>query len=218
MFGVSGIDLPAGPSELVVVVDETADPDVAAADLIAQAEHDPDARAGLVAIGPGLVEPVEAALERRLADLPTADVAREALERSGFACEVATWRAACEAVARLAPEHLQLSIADADARRAEVDHFGGVFVGERSAEVLGDYGAGPNHVLPTAGAARFSGGLSVLAFLRVRTWLRMDDPGAIAGDCARLARLEGLEGHARAADLRARGGPQAPAARTSSAP
>jgi len=218
VFGVSGIDLPAGPSELVLVLDATADPDVAAADLIAQAEHDPDARAGLVAIGAGLVEPVEAALARRLADLPTADVAREALERNGFACEVASWSDACEAVARLAPEHLQLSVEDAEARRADVDHYGGVFVGERSAEVLGDYGAGPNHVLPTAGAARFSGGLSVLAFLRVRTWLRMDDPAKIAEECARLARLEGLEGHARAAELRAARGRQAPTERRSSAP
>ncbi|MEL6714274.1 MAG: histidinol dehydrogenase [Planctomycetota bacterium] len=202
VFGDVGIDVPAGPSELVVVCDASADPETVASDLIAQAEHDPDARAGVVAIGPGIVAAVEAALQAQLQALPTADVARNALIRAGFSVEVTTWDEARAAVDRLAPEHLELQIEDAAAREPEIRHYGGVFVGAAAAEVFGDYGVGPNHVLPTGAAARFSGGLSVLDFLRVRTWLRVDDPEAVADDCAALARLEGLEGHARSAERR----------------
>jgi histidinol dehydrogenase len=106
---------------------------------------------------------------------------------------------ACDA---LAPEHLQLSVRDADAFAARCRNAGALFVGEGSAEVFGDYGIGGNHVLPTGRGARFTGGLSVLTFLRVRTWLRMDDSAGIIADVVALARLEGLEGHARAAETR----------------
>jgi histidinol dehydrogenase len=109
---------------------------------------------------------------------------------------------ALEAVNLLAPEHLELMLADAEQFAAGVDHAGAVFLGSRSAEAFGDYGAGPNHVLPTAGGSRIAAGLSVFTFLRARTWLRIDDPAALAAQTARLARLEGLEGHARAAELR----------------
>jgi phosphoribosyl-ATP pyrophosphohydrolase/phosphoribosyl-AMP cyclohydrolase/histidinol dehydrogenase len=109
--------------------------------------------------------------------------------------------AACD---RLAPEHLQVLTADAEAVATRLRHWGGLFIGAASAEVLGDYGAGPNHTLPTGGVARFKGGLSVLDFLRVRTWLRVDGGGdpELARDAAALARLEGLEAHARAAERR----------------
>lgn len=204
VFGDVGIDLPAGPSELVVVADDSATPSLVAADLIAQAEHDPDARAVLVALDGSIVRRVDRELAAQLQDLPTAAVARRAL-RSGFAVVAAGEAEAARAVDDLAPEHLQLSIRDPRAFAARLAHYGAAFFGERSAEVFGDYGAGPNHVLPTGGAARFSGGLSALNFLRVRTWLELDETVELADDCATLAGLERLAGHERAARLRARG-------------
>ena len=118
--------------------------------------------------------------------------------------DIAQAIAACDA---LAPEHLQLSVRDPEAIRDSLSHYGAVFVGEGSAEVFGDYGVGPNHVLPTGGTARFSGGLSVFTFLRVRTWLHIDPSDDIIADAAGLARLEGLEGHARAAERRGKRAP-----------
>ena len=201
LFGEVGVDVPAGPSELAVVADESADPELVAADLIAQAEHDPDARPILVASTEELIDSVERALEVQLSELSTAEVAREALS-NGFAVFAPDRSDQKAAVDAIAPEHLQLCVANAAEFETKVAHCGAAFIGERSAEVLGDYGAGPNHVLPTGGAARFSGGLSVHDFLRVRTWLELDDPSSIAADAEALARLEGLEGHARAAAAR----------------
>lgn len=205
--GHVAIDLPAGPSELVVLADDTADPSLVAADLLAQAEHDPEARPILVALDPSLPPRVDAELRRQLADLPTAGIARRALA-CGFSVTAADLGEACRVCDGLAPEHLELHLRDPGAARARLRHWGGLFVGAGSAEVLGDYGAGPNHTLPTGGAARRCGGLSVLHFLRVRTWLRLDDAAAaaeLAADAERLARREGLEAHARAARRR-RGG------------
>lgn len=202
VFGRVGIDMLAGPSELVVLADSTADPAVVAADLIAQAEHDPEAFPVLVTTDPGQVRAVRIELESRLVNLPTAGVARPALEGGG-ALVVADLDEAIAASNAIAPEHLQLSVADASALRERLRHYGGLFEGEGSAEVFGDYGAGPNHVLPTGGTARFTGGLSVLTFLRVRTWLQLDSSSDLVNDTAWLARQEGLEGHARAAELRA---------------
>ncbi len=198
------IDMLAGPSELVVLADQTANPDVVAADLIAQAEHDPDALPILVTTaGEEFARAVDEALAHRLAGLPTAATARPALS-NGFAVLAPSLSAAIEACDRLAPEHLEVKTADADAVGARLKNYGALFLGEASAEVFGDYGAGPNHVLPTGGTARSQGGLSVLTFLRVRTWLRLDDPRPLLPDAARLARIEGLEGHARAAEARRR--------------
>jgi phosphoribosyl-ATP pyrophosphohydrolase/phosphoribosyl-AMP cyclohydrolase/histidinol dehydrogenase len=205
--GRAGVDLPAGPSELVVLADDGADPSLVAADLLAQAEHDPEARPILVGLDPSLPSKVDAELRRQLADLPTADTARRALG-CGFAVVAADLAEACRVCDLVAPEHLELQLRDPEAARARLRHWGGLFVGAGSAEVLGDYGAGPNHTLPTGGTARWSGGLSVLHFLRVRTWLRIEDPAAadgLARDAERLARMEGLEAHARAARRR-RGG------------
>jgi len=201
--GRVGIDLLAGPSELVVLADESADPRLVAADLLAQAEHDPDALPVLVTTAPALAEAVERALEIALATLPTAPTARAALARGGcfFARDLAE---ACAWVDALAPEHLELALREPEAARARLRHHGALFVAP-ACEVLGDYGAGPNHVLPTGGSARATGGLSVLTFLRTRTTLQLDDPGAareLLADAAHLARLEGLEGHARAAEAR----------------
>lgn len=202
--GRVSIDMLAGPSELVVFADATASPAVIAADLLAQAEHDPDALPILVTSDRSLPERVEAELARQLATLPTAAVAQRALERGGvvLVSSMEEGIAACDA---LAPEHLELVVGDAAAIAPRLGHFGGLFIGAASAEVLGDYGAGPNHVLPTGGSARSKGGLSVYTFLKVRTWLRIDDAAAarpLVEDAAWFARVEGLEAHARSAERR----------------
>lgn len=202
--GQVAIDMLAGPSELVVLADETADPATVAADLLAQAEHDPDAMPVLVTTSPALADAVEAQLARQLETLPTAPTARAAL-KNGFAAvarDLAEAAAACNAVA---PEHLEVMVAGEDEVRPLLTHYGALFLGAASGEVLGDYGAGPNHVLPTGGTARFSAGLSVLHFLRVRTWLELEDGRGARGivdDAVELARIEGLEAHARAAERR----------------
>lgn len=204
--GTVAIDTLAGPSELVVLADATADPALIAADLLAQAEHDPEALPVLVATREEVVARVEDELERQLRDLPTAAIARAAL-RNGGAVSVPNLEegiAACDAIA---PEHLELHVAGAEHVAPRLRHYGALFVGADAAEVLGDYGAGPNHTLPTGRAPRSSGGLSVLTFLRVRTWLAIDDlTGAreLVEDAAWLGRVEGLEAHARSAERRLR--------------
>jgi phosphoribosyl-ATP pyrophosphohydrolase/phosphoribosyl-AMP cyclohydrolase/histidinol dehydrogenase len=202
--GRVGIDMLAGPSELVVLADETADPAVVAADLLAQAEHDPDALPVLITTSENLATAVEMELDRQLVDLPTREVAEAALG-NGFITVAPDMETAVLLCDRLAPEHLQVMTEGGDEVAGRCRHWGGLFVGAGSAEVLGDYGAGPNHTLPTGGVARHNGGLSVMDFLRVRTWLEIDDAGAARQtieDSVALARLEGLEAHARAAERR----------------
>ncbi|MCB9779074.1 MAG: histidinol dehydrogenase [Alphaproteobacteria bacterium] len=202
--GRVAIDMLAGPSELVVLATGGADPRLVAADLLAQAEHDPDAVPVLVTPDAALAAAVDAAVVAQLADLPTRDIARAALDNGG-AVVVADLDAAVAACNALAPEHLALHGAAAEAVSERLHHYGGLFVGEGAAEVLGDYGAGPNHTLPTGGTARSFGALSVLCFLRVQTSLHVHDrhaAAALARDAARLGRLEGLEAHARSADRR----------------
>lgn len=205
LCGTVGIDMLAGPSELLVLADDTADAATVAADLLAQAEHDTDASAMLVTTSAGLIERVEAELGAQLRALPTRDVAQTALS-NGFACLVGSIDEAVAVADRVAPEHLEILTVDAESVAGRVRNAGGVFIGAGSAEVLGDYGAGPNHTLPTGGTARSQAGLSVSHFLRLRTWLRIDDPGGAAGlieDTARIARAEGLIGHERSALRRA---------------
>ena len=202
--GRAAIDMLAGPSELLVFADSSASPAVIAADLLAQAEHDPDAVPMLVTTDPTHLDRVDAELTRQLGDLPSAGVARAALLNGGVVLVggVEEGVAACDA---LAPEHVELILQTADDVAPRLTHFGALFIGASSAEVLGDYGAGPNHVLPTAGSARSRGGLSVYTFLRVRTWLRIDDASAarpLVEDAAWFGRLEGLEAHARSAERR----------------
>jgi phosphoribosyl-ATP pyrophosphohydrolase/phosphoribosyl-AMP cyclohydrolase/histidinol dehydrogenase len=202
--GRVAIDMLAGPSELVVCADGTSDPALVAADLLAQAEHDPDALPVLVTLDARLADRVDEELERQLSDLPTAETARAALA-NGFTVIVSSIDEAVVVCDRLSPEHLEVVTADAEHVANRMRRYGTLFVGEGSGEVLGDYGAGPNHVLPTGGTARFTGGLSVLTFLSLRTWLRIDDPHdaeTVASDAVALARLEGLEAHARAAARR----------------
>lgn len=202
--GTVGIDMLAGPSELVVLADASVDPDLVAADLLAQAEHDPDAVPILVTTESTVADRVAERLHDGLRALPTAEVARAALA-NGLAVVVGSLDEALSVCDRLAPEHLSLHVERADGLAARLRHFGGLFVGAASAQVLGDYGCGPNHVLPTGGTARHRAGLSVMDFLRPQTWVRLDDPAGAAGlydDAVSLARLEGLEAHARSAEVR----------------
>ena len=200
------IDLLAGPSELVVFADASADPSLVAADLLAQAEHDPSALPVLVAVGTSLSEQVDKEIRQQLTDLPSADIARAALANGGVVTveTIDEGIAVCDAIA---PEHLQLHLAGAATVAPLLAHYGALFIGGRSAEVLADYGIGPNHVLPTGGTARWTGGLSVLTFLRVRTWMRITDVSAardVLEDAAWFARAEGLEAHVLAASSRSR--------------
>lgn len=198
------IDMLAGPSELVILADRTAEAATVAADLLAQAEHDPDALPILITLDKALQDGVEAELERQLKTLPTAEIARAAL-KNGFSVHVDSLEEGVRLCDQLAPEHLELLLEDPAQAAERARHYGGLFVGALAAEVLGDYGAGPNHTLPTGGSARVAGGLSVHTFLAIRTWMTIDNPAQAAqlvDDAARLARLEGLEAHARSAEKR----------------
>lgn len=198
LYGEIGLDGLAGPSEIVVIADRNADPALVAADLLAQAEHDPMAQPILIATDAALLDAVQVELSQQLENLPTASVARSALSR-GFAVTVVSIDDAVSISEHLAPEHLALHVTDPEEVSKNLTAYGSLFIGDASAEALADYGVGPNHVLPTGGGARFQSGLSVFTFLRTPTWLRVDDAPATASDAALLARLEGLEAHARAA-------------------
>ena len=204
-FGPIAIDGLAGPSELLVLADETSDAELVAADLIAQAEHDPDAGVWLATTDPGLPDRVRSALEGRLDDLgdPNRAVARTAIVRGGV-IRVEDEDGLVLVADRLSPEHLEVATREPERLAGRLRHAGAIFLGA-AAEVFGDYGAGPNHVLPTGGTARWSAGLSVLDFLRVRTRMSARSNGVAPGlveEVATLARVEGLEGHARAAIAR----------------
>ena len=203
LYGEVGVDGLAGPSEILVVADGSADPVLVAADLLAQAEHDVDAVPSLITTSEELADAVDEELTHQLADLPTADVARQALG-NGVCVVVETLRHAALVSDSMAPEHLALHVEDPRAVALQLTSYGSLFVGGSAAEAFADYGAGPNHVLPTGGGPRFSGGLSVMTFLKASTWLSIDRPGDLADDTARLARLEGLEAHARSALARSR--------------
>jgi histidinol dehydrogenase len=197
--GDCGIDMLAGPSELVLVADETANPKTVAADLLAQAEHDTDARPFLICPSKPFARRVCDAIESQLKDLPTAETARQSL-RNGAIIIVGSIEEAIEICNELAPEHLELHCEKAQSVAGEIANAGCIFVGDQSAEVFGDYGVGPNHTLPTGGTARWSAGLNVFTYLRIRTWLKLDQaPAELVQDTARLAELEGLIGHQRSA-------------------
>jgi len=201
LYGEIGIDGLAGPSEILVIADDTADPELVAADLLAQAEHDTEATPILITTSARLGDQVDSAIDRQLVDLPTSETASAALG-NGFTLVVGSVDEAAAVSDRVAPEHLALHVEDAGHLAGTLRNYGSLFVGEGSAETFADYGVGPNHVLPTGGGARHQSGLSVLDFLRSPTWSRLDDPAALVGDTVYMARLEGLEAHARAARLR----------------
>jgi histidinol dehydrogenase len=205
--GDVGIDVIAGPSEVVVIADDGADPDWIAADLLAQAEHDPMARAILITPLASLPDRVDAALARQLERLPRRDVARESLARNGALVVTASLDDAVEVANRLAPEHLELLVAAPDAVLGRIRHAGAVFMGGATPEVVGDYVAGPNHVLPTAGTARFSSPLGTEDFVKRSSVIEYSVRGLedALPHLATLTRLEGLDGHRAAAEIRTRG-------------
>jgi len=207
VFGEVGIDMVAGPSEVVVVADATADPDWIAADMLAQAEHDPMARALLVTDAAELLPRVAAALERQLATLPRRAIAEQALEANGALVRVANLDEAVALANRLAPEHLELLVAVPAALLPRVKHAGAVFMGRHTPEVVGDYVAGPNHVLPTAGTARFASPLSTEDFVKRSSVIEYSPSGlrAAAPHLDTLTRVEGLAGHGSAAAVRLAG-------------
>jgi histidinol dehydrogenase len=208
VFGVVGIDMIAGPSEVVVVYDGGSDPAWAAMDLFAQAEHDEDARAILVCIGSGHADRVRQEMDRLLPELERGEIIRTALERNGAIITVADRAAAVVVVNRIAPEHLELAVSEPEQLLGSIRHAGAVFLGCHAAEVLGDYCAGPNHVLPTMRTARFSSPLGVPDFQK-RTSVVQCTPkagAALARIASVLARAEGLTAHARAAEYRAKSG------------
>ncbi len=201
--GLAAVDLPAGPSELLVIADSTADPPIVAADLLSQAEHDADAQVILVTFDAVAADRIISEVERQLETLPRAGVARESLSAMRvFIADNA--QAALDIANAYAPEHLSLNVPNAGSWVEGVENAGAVFLGSASAETFGDYLSGPSHVLPTDGAARVFGGVTVQSFMKpisVQT-LSAAAARALAPAAARLARLEGLEAHARAAEAR----------------
>jgi histidinol dehydrogenase len=206
VFGDVGIDMVAGPSEVVVIADASARAEWIAADLLAQAEHDPMARAVLITDDATLVEATRAAVERRLSALPRREIAARALEANGALVLVRDLAEATALANRLAPEHLELYVRDPERLLPGVRHAGAIFLGGHTPEVVGDYVAGPNHVLPTGGTARFASPLGTEDFV-TRSSVIAYSPAGLA-DAIRhldtLAAVEGLEGHAEAARVRMR--------------
>ncbi len=204
VFGTVGIDMIAGPSEVLVIADRDNDPDWIALDLLAQAEHDADAQAILITDDKSFGQAVVAAVERRLATLARSAIAGASWRDHGAVVVVGDLDAAVPLADRIAPEHLQICTVDPDRIAARVRNAGAIFLGPATPEAIGDYVAGPSHVLPTAGSARFSSGLSVLDFMK-RTSVAGMSAGALhaIGPAARtLARSEGLEAHALSVEAR----------------
>ena len=204
VFGDVGIDMVAGPSEVVVIADESAEAVFVAADLLAQAEHDPMARAVLLTPSARLADDVAREVERQLAALPRREIARGALDAHGALVLTADVEEAVQVANGLAPEHLELQVSEPEALLARVRHAGAVFLGRYTPEVVGDYVAGPNHVLPTGGTARFASALSTEDFVKRLSVIQYSARGlAEAGPhVAELSRVEGLEGHGAAAAIR----------------
>jgi histidinol dehydrogenase len=204
VFGAVGIDMIAGPSEVVVLADGNNDPDWIAADLLAQAEHDSAAQSILITESVALADAVEAAVARQLAVLPRADVARASWRDYGAIILVPSLEAALPLVNRLAPEHLEIATDNPEALFNGVVNAGAVFLGRHTPEVIGDYVGGSNHVLPTARSARFSSGLSVLDFMKKTSILKLgpEQLRALGPSAVRIAKAEGLGAHARSVTIR----------------
>jgi len=205
VFGDVGIEMIAGPTEVVIAADASANPAWVAADLLAQAEHDAFAVPILVAVGREVALRVDKEVERQLAELPRKAIASKAIANQGVAIVVDSAEAAIALVNRLAPEHAGIALADAPGWAAKVTAAGAVFVGDCACEALGDYFAGPSHVLPTGGSARFSSPLGVGDFLKRTSFIQYNLAGLSrqADAIVRLAELEGLSGHARSVLQRA---------------
>jgi len=204
VFGDVGIDMVAGPSEIVVVADESADASFVAADLLAQAEHDPMARAVLLTPSTALIHRVAGEVERQLARLSRREIAGAALRSHGALVLTRSLEEAVEVANLLAPEHLELQVEDPEALLSRVRNAGAVFLGRLTPEVVGDYVAGPNHVLPTGGTARFASALGTEDFVKRISVIQYAEAGLqdAAEHLAELARVEGLDGHGAAAAVR----------------
>ena len=204
VYGDVGIDGVYGPTETMVIADDSAKPSFTASDLIAQAEHDPLAMPILVALSEEIVLNTEAEIDRQLKNLPRGDIARSAFMNRGVAVIVDSTAEAIDVANSVAPEHLCLLTADANELIDKVKNAGGLFVGEWSAEIMADYIAGPSHVMPTGGTARFSSALSARDFIRVTPVLTFNETTflELSQHAELLAKLEGLQGHAAASEYR----------------
>jgi len=206
VFGQVGIDMIAGPSEILVVCDGKTDPDWIAIDLFSQAEHDEDAQSILVSPDGDFLDRVEASIQRLLPEMPRAEIIRASLKGQGALIQVRDLDEAVAIANDIAPEHLELSVEDPQAMAARIRHAGAIFMGRYTAEALGDYCAGPNHVLPTSRTARFSSPLGVYDFQKRTSLIQCSAQGAstLGKTAAILAHGEGLTAHARSAEVRIR--------------
>jgi histidinol dehydrogenase len=204
VFGVVGIDSIAGPTEVVIVADDTAPPKFIAADLLAQAEHGEDASAILITTSESLAREVVREVERQAESLPRREIVESSLKEYGAVILVETLAEACALVNELAPEHVEIVTSDDEAVAAKIRHAGAIFFGSYTPEAVGDYLAGPNHVLPTSRTARFSSALGVYDFVKRTSLLRYDEKGfaEVAESVAAFAECEGLAGHASSVLIR----------------
>ena len=204
VFGTVGIDMIAGPSEVVVMADATGNPDWIAADLLAQAEHDAAAQSILITDDAGLAGSVVAAVERQMMTLPRAAIARASWQDFGAVIEVPSLADAVPLVDRLAPEHLEIHAGDAEALARRIRNAGAIFLGAHTPEAIGDYVGGSNHVLPTARSARFASGLGVYDFVKRTSILACSPEGlrALGPAAIALGEAEGLQAHARSVAIR----------------
>jgi histidinol dehydrogenase len=209
VFGTVGIDMVAGPSEILVICDGSTDPDWIAMDLFSQAEHDEAAQAILVSSDAGFIERVARSIDKLLAAMPRRDVIEASLARRGALVHAGNLEEACEIANRVSPEHLELSVEDPEKWLEKIRNAGAIFLGRYSSEALGDYCAGPNHVLPTSRTARFASPLGVYDFQKRSSVIAVSREGAqtLGRLAATLARGEGLQAHARSAELRLEGNP-----------
>jgi histidinol dehydrogenase len=204
VFGVVGIDMIAGPSEILVICDGKTDPDWIAMDLFSQAEHDEQAQSILISPDAGFLDAVEASINKLLPTMERADIIRTSMTDRAALIQVADLKRAAAVSNRIAPEHLELSVEDPEAMLEDIRHAGAIFMGRYTAEALGDYCAGPNHVLPTSGTARFSSPLGVYDFQKRSSIIGFSASGAdrMGRVASVLARGEGLTAHARSAEYR----------------
>ena len=208
VFGTVGIDMIAGPSEILVLADGSTPPDWVAMDLFSQAEHDEMAQSILLCPDAGYIAEVKAAIDRLLPEMPRRDVIRASLEGRGALIHTRSMEEACEISNRIAPEHLEVSSRDPQRWEPLLRHAGAIFLGAFTSESLGDYCAGPNHVLPTSGTARFSSPLGVYDFQKRSSLIEVSEAGSrkLGPIAAELAYGEGLQAHARAAEMRLKPG------------
>lgn len=204
VFGTVGIDFLAGPSEVLIIADETAEPDFIASDLLAQSEHDPNARGILISLSEDLAHRVISSLEKLLADLETEEVARKSWQDNGQVIVVDSVEDAVKLANKIAPEHLELCINNPEDVVDLLLNYGSLFIGNYAAEVFGDYVSGTNHILPTMQAARYTGGVWVGTFLKVVSFQMISKEGAkeLIPAASSLAKTEGLYAHKLAADIR----------------